>query len=191
MVTKKKTNSNKKSQVKKAVNAATEDADVESVDKIRDILFGNQMREFDRRYAQLEDSISGDIESLRKENALQIESLQTFIESEIAILAKKLTGEEKVRIEEMDNLDSELKKSVKQIDSKIAEVGKSLDSQSSSINQKILKQSKDFNAEMKGQFDQARKRMDGYKQELSTGKVDKSALAEMLNSLAIQINGDD
>lgn len=191
MATKKKTNSDKKPQVKNAVNAAPENADVESVDKIRDILFGNQMREFDRRYAQLEDSVSGDIESLRKENALQIESLQTFIESEIAILAKKLTSEEKVRIEEMDNLDSELKKSVKQIDSKIAEVGKSLDSQSSSINQKILKQSKDFNAEMNSQFDQSRKRMDSYKQELSNGKIDKSALAEMLNSLAMQINGDD
>jgi hypothetical protein len=33
--------------------------------------------------------------------------------------------------------------------------------------------------------------MDNYKQELSTGKVDKSILAEMFNSLALQINADD
>ena len=188
---KKKTNSAKKPQAKKTTSPAAEEADVESVDKIRDILFGNQMREFDRKYAQLEQGIAGDIESLRKENALQIESLQTFIESEIAILSSKLLGEEKLRIEEMDNLDGELKKSVKQIDSKIADVSKSLDDQSSSINQKILKQSQDFNAEMSSQIEQTRKRMDGNKQELSSGKVDKAALAEMLNSLAMQINGDD
>ncbi len=181
----------KKTVVKKASNTSYEESDVESVDKIRDILFGNQMRELDRKFAQLEEGLASDIESLRKENSLQMESLQTFIESEIAILTGKLAGEEKVRIEEMGNLNSEMNKSAKQIDSKIAEVSKSLDSQSSSTNQKILKQSQDFSAEMKSQFDQVRKRMDGYKQELSTGKVDKSTLAEMLNSLALQIHGDD
>lgn len=165
--------------------------DLDNVDKIRDILFGNQMRDFDRKFSQLEERIADDLGNLRKENALQIESLQTYIESEIEILASKLSGEEKNRIDEMDNLDADLKKNVKQIDKKIADVGKSLDSQSRETNQKMLKQSQDFNTEMNNQFDQVRKRMDEYKQELTTSKVDKSILAEMLNSLALQINADE
>ena len=174
-----------------AKNSNKEPSDLDNVDKIRDILFGNQMRDFDRKFIQLEERIASDLGNLRKENALQIESLQTFIESEIEIIASKLATEEKTRIEEMDELDSDLKKNVKQIDKKIADVGKSLDSTSRDINQKLLKQSQDFNAEMNSQFEQTRKRMDGYKQELTNAKVDKSVLAEMFNSLALQINAED
>ena len=176
---------------KKTTHTAPETGDLDNVDKIRDILFGNQMRDFDRKFSQLEERISNDLGNLRKENSLQIESLQTFIESEIEILASKISTEEQTRIDEMDELDSDLKKNVKQIDKKITDIGKSLETQSREINQKMLKQSQDFNAEMNNQFDQTRKRMDDYKQELSTAKVDKSILAEMFNSLALQINADD
>lgn len=187
-----KTRTSKKSApAKNTRNPVPENPDVDNVDKIRDILFGRQMRAFDQKHMQLEERLAGDLAALRKENALQIESLQTFIESEIGILAGKLAGEEKTRIEQLDDLDGEFKKSVKQIDNKMAEAGNALDNQAREINQKILKQSQDFTAEMNAQLDDARKRMDGYKQELSSGKVDKSALAEMLNTLALHVNADD
>ncbi len=161
-----------------------------NVDKIREILFGNQMHEFEHKFNKLEERISGDISNIRKENSLQIESLQTFIKSEIKILSNKLGSEEKDRIEKIDELEDNLNKSVKQIDSKIADLGKALDAQSHELNQKMLKQSQDYNTEMNNQFEQAIKRMDDYKNDLSNVKVDKSLLAEMLNTLAMQINND-
>ncbi len=176
---------------KNTLDSSTESTDMDNVDKIRDILFGNQMREFDRKFTQLEERISSDLGNIRKENALQIESLQTFIESEIEILSSKLSTEEKTRIDEMDDMDADLKKNVKQIDKKITDAGKSLDTQSREINQKMLKQSQDFNTEMNNQLEQIRKRIDSFKQELSSGKVDKSILAEMLNTLALQINAEE
>lgn len=182
----------------KAGNAKAAGIDIEStgvdvdeqdnVDKIRDILFGNQMREFDRKFAQLEDRIASDFTAMRQENTYQIESLQNFVESEIEILSDKIASEEKTRVEQLDELDADLKKSVKQIDKKLVELGKSLDNLSRDTNQKILKQSQDHNAELSKQIEQSRKRMDEYKEELALGKVDKLALAEMLNGLAMQLN---
>ncbi len=99
-----------------------ENNEADSVDTIRDILFGNQMRGFDQKFAQLEERLASDISALRQENSRQIESLQTFIESEIDILGSKLTSEEKARVEEMDSLDSELKQTAKQLDKKIEQL---------------------------------------------------------------------
>ena len=180
-----------KTKAKTAMPEASDSAELDNVDKIRDILFGNQMRDFDKKFNQLEDRISAELTSLRKENSLQMESLQTFIEGEIEILSNKLSAEESSRIEEMDDLDSELKKSARQLDKKIADLSKALDTQSRDINQKMLKQSQDFNSELKSQIEQTRKRMDDYKQELASTKTDKSVLAEMFNSLALQINADE
>ncbi|MBL7000023.1 MAG: hypothetical protein ISR73_09210 [Gammaproteobacteria bacterium] len=170
--------------------AMPENADLTNVDKIRDILFGNQMRDYDRKFNQLEERIASDLSNLRKENALQIESLQTFLESEIEILGSKLSSEEKTRVNEMDNLDELISKNVRQIDQKISELGSTLDTQTRETNQKMLKQSQDFNTELASQIEQTRKRLDDYKQDLSSGKVDKSVLAEMLNTLALQINSE-
>jgi len=170
---------------------AVEADEQDNVDKIRDILFGNQMRELDRKFAQLEDRIASDFSAMRKESSNQVESLQSFVESEIEILTSKLTSEEKTRTAQLDDVDDEIKKSARQINEKIAELVKSLDKQSRDTNQKILKQSQDFSGELTGQMDQTRKRMDGYNQELTLGKVDKTALAEMLSSLALQLNQED
>lgn len=187
-----KTKTTKTSDADKDVeNSILDNSEADNVDKIRDILFGNQMRDFDRKHSQLEERIASDLAGLRKENSVQFESLQSFIESEMEILGSKLAAEESSRIEGLDGLEDELKKSVKLLDKKIAELNKSIENQSREINQKILKQSQDFHSEMNSQMESARKRMDSYKQELSSGKVDKLALAEMLNSLALQINPED
>ena len=172
-------------------NSGAESAETDNVDKIRDILFGNQMRDVERRFASLEKTLANDLAALRKENALQIDSLKTFIESEIEIMGSKLAGEEKSRIENVDELDDKVKQHVKQIDKKIGDVSKSLDKSSRDINQKMLKQSQDFNKELSSQIGEARERMDGHRLELSSVKVDKTLLAEMLNSLALQINPDE
>lgn len=163
----------------------------ENVDKIRDILFGNQMRDFDRKFAQLEERVGHDIASMRKENANQIETLRAFVESEIEILSSRLLSEETARNEAQDELEEKLKKTVKQFDQKLTELGKSLDQLTRDTNQKIFKQSQEFSGELSSQLEQTRKRMDGYRQDLNLAKMDKSVLAEMLNSMAMQINQED
>jgi hypothetical protein len=172
-------------------NAETEISEADNVDKIRDILFGNQMREVNQKFASMEKSLAQGLTAIRKENALQIDSLKTYFESEIEILGSKLSAEEKSRIEDMDELDDRLKQQGKQIDKKISDLAKSLDKNTSDINQKILKQSQDFNAEMGAQISESRQRMDGHRDELDKGKVDKLALSEMFSTLAIQINSDE
>lgn len=172
-------------------NAAGDSVEADNVDKIRDILFGNQMREVEQRFANLEKSLANDLAAMRNENALQIESLKTYIESEIEILGSRLSGEEQSRIENVDELDDKVKQHVKQIDKKIGDVARSLDKNSSDINQKMLKQSQDFSSELSNQISESRDRMDSQRQELSSAKVDKLVLAEMLNALALQVNPDD
>ena len=184
-------NKTKKTSKSNSSSSDTEVTETDNVDKIRDILFGNQMREVDQRFANLEKSLSRDLAAMRNENALQIESLKTYIESEIEILGSKLSAEEKSRIEDDDGLDDKLKQGVKQIDKKLSDLGKSLDKNARDINQKILKQSQDFSNELNNQINEARDRMDGHRQELAAAKVDKLLLSEVLSSMALQVNGDD
>ena len=48
-----------------AATHAEEPREGQNVDKIRDILFGAQMRDYDKRFARLEDRLMKDAEALR------------------------------------------------------------------------------------------------------------------------------
>ena len=165
--------------------------EVDNVDTIRDILFGNQMREFDRKFTQLEKNISSDFEAMRKENSNQMNSLQSFIESEISILTTKLSNSEQTQIDEIDKLDSTINKHLQKIEGKLSTTNEALDKLSRDSSQKFLKQSQDFSSNMTAQMKEARERTDGHRNELSAAKVDKAQLSELLNSIAMQINNDD
>jgi DNA anti-recombination protein RmuC len=175
----------------KPADTTQEANEADNVDKIRDILFGNQMRDVDKRFASLEKSLANDLAALRKENALQLDSLKTFIESEIGILGSRLSAEENARIENIDDLEGQLKQQVRQIDKRIGDVSKAMDKNTSDTNQKILKQSQDFSKELNDQISDARERMDDHHQDLSGSKVGKNMLSELFNSLALQVNPDD
>lgn len=175
--------------------SATEESpntsEADNVDTIRDILFGNQMREFDRKFTQLEKNMSSDLEGLRRENSNQMDSLKSFIESEISILSAKLSKTEQAQIDEMDKLDSTIQKHFQTIEGKISSTNDTLDKLSRDSSQKFLKQSQDFTTNMSEQMKAARERMDGHREELSSAKVDKTLLSELLNNLALQINTDE
>jgi len=51
-----------------------------NVDKIRDILFGSQMRDYDKRFGRLEDRLIKDAESLREEMKKRFETLEAFVQ---------------------------------------------------------------------------------------------------------------
>ncbi len=50
--------------------------DAGNVDKIRDILFGNQMRDYDHRLVEMKDFIQNENEELRNDIQKQIESFE-------------------------------------------------------------------------------------------------------------------
>lgn len=166
-------------------------SEAENVDTIRDILFGSQMREFDRKFNQLEKNIASDIEAMRKENSNQMNSLQSFIESEISILSSRISGSEQSQIDELDKLDSTIHKHLEKIESKISTTNTTLDKLSHESSQKFLKQSQDFTTNLSEQMKDARERMDGHRDELSSAKVDRAFLSELLNGVAMQINSDE
>jgi hypothetical protein len=85
----------------------------ESLDKVRDILFGGQMRAVESRLQGLEERLRQENEVLRADFAKQSEALDAFIRSEVQILGERLAAERTRRGEELKSLAAEIKESVR------------------------------------------------------------------------------
>ena len=84
----------------------------ESLDKVRDILFGGQMRAVESRLQGLESRLLQAQDSLRSEFTRQIDTLDGTVQKEVQSLADRLTAERAKRTEELKALAAELKEAL-------------------------------------------------------------------------------
>ena len=113
-----KTDSDKRASGGLQVAEAPAPADVqpESLDKVRDILFGSQMRAVDTRLQGLEERLREEHEALRTDFARQMESLDNFIRSEVNTLTERLATESRKRSEDLKSLAAEIKEAIRALE---------------------------------------------------------------------------
>ena len=76
----------------------------QSIDQVRNILFGAQTRQFDQRLAQMDDKFNKQLAELRNETLRMIDSLETYVKKEVSSLADDLRNEGETRSEAVDKL---------------------------------------------------------------------------------------
>lgn len=59
-----------------------------NLDKVRDILFGSQMQEYEKRFNRLEERLSSECAILRDDTKKCLDSIETYIKQEIESLAE-------------------------------------------------------------------------------------------------------
>ncbi|MEM7081308.1 MAG: hypothetical protein AAF465_01020 [Pseudomonadota bacterium] len=103
-------------------SAAEHDESQENVDKIRDILFGGQMRDYESRFRQLDGHISKEINRISTDINSRLDQLDHYIKNEFTILTEKLNGEVKERASAADELAGSMADMRKVLENRIADV---------------------------------------------------------------------
>lgn len=78
--------------------ADTGGSDSGKVEKIRDILFGSQMRDYERRFADTEERLQREADILREDLGHRLAALEEYLRVEIEVLAGGLKAEEAERV---------------------------------------------------------------------------------------------
>ena len=71
--------------------------DTANIDKVRDLLFGAQSRDFDTRLKRLEERFARDTSALRSELNSRVDSLEEYIKSEFQVAADARKEERRER----------------------------------------------------------------------------------------------
>ncbi len=73
-----------------ADSAGAQQSEAGNVDKIREILFGGNMRDYDKRFSRLEERLAKESSDLRSETKRLFDSLETFVKKEFEALSNRL-----------------------------------------------------------------------------------------------------
>ncbi len=161
-----------------------------NVDKIRDILFGGQMRDYEQRFSTLESRLSQSIERASRDLERRIERLDGFAKREVEKLAEQLKAERKDRVADGKKGSGELNEFSDQVESWFAEVEEKLESETKDIRESIHEQGNDLTALLRQAQEQLQASLEQETGQLADSKVAREDLSALLTEVAMRLNKD-
>jgi hypothetical protein len=164
--------------------------DANSMEKIRDILFGNQLKEYEKRLTHLEDRVGREAEDIRSDFKKRLDTLETYIRQEIESLLAHLKKEQESRNTADEALGEEFKVKLTTVDSRMTTFDAQLADTSRELRQQLLEQSKTLSEEIQAKVDQAALNLEQATNTLQGEKVDRATLSSFLVELAVRLSDE-
>jgi hypothetical protein len=147
-----------------------------NIDKIRDILFGSNMRDYEQRFARLEEALKKESNDLRETTRQHLETLEAFVHRELAALESRLNTERDERSES----DSSILKKIGEVESQESQAKRE-------IRNDLLQQSKELSDAIRNKGEELVALLERRAQELQHAKTDRAALAGLFNEMALRL----
>lgn len=161
-----------------------------NVDKIREILFGGQMRDYEGRFADLEKRLSQRIDRLDAEFEKQIGRLNSYAKREVDKLAERIKAERKDRLADTKSGSRDLKDATQQVEAWFGEVEDRLDIETKELRNAIHEQSEEFAALIAETRDCLNDALTNETRELADAKLAREDLAGLLSEVAMRLKKD-
>ena len=151
-----------------------------NLDKIRDILFGAQAREHDRRFAQLEQHLLREATDLRTDLKRRFDSLEVYIKKEVDALTSRLTKEQEARGESVTNLTQELTQLAATLENKARLLEMQATQAQTHVLQQLTERTSELATDVRARHAEATSALNQAVHDLRAEKTDRAALAAIL-----------
>jgi hypothetical protein len=169
------------------VTASSPETTPENLDKVRDILFGGQMRAVETRIQGLEERLLREQQALRADLGRQLSELETFARKELQDLLDRLAAERAKRTEELKGLGAELREALRGIEKRHVKLEEAANLADAGLRDQLLLQAKATSADLGKLSDRLTAELNRSHQELKATKTDSAALATLFTDLASRL----
>jgi hypothetical protein len=161
-----------------------------NVDKIRDILFGSQMRDYELRFSRLEESLRKESGDLKESTRKRFDSLESYVKKELESIESRMKAERDERSENVKQLSRELKAVSESLSKKLEELQDQSVQGERQLRKDLLQQSHDLTEEIHGKVEQISASVERRTGELRNDKADRVALAALFTEVALRLNNE-
>ena len=166
------------------------DSTPESLDKVRDILFGGQMRAVESRLQGLEERIMREQASMRTDFTKQLADVDASAKREAQTLTERLVAERTKRTEELKTLSSELREILKSLEKRHVKLEELTGMADAEIRDTMLQQSRAITAEIERLSQRVSADLNREVTALRTDKTDVSAIVSVFSDMATRLAGE-
>lgn len=161
-----------------------------NLDKVRDLLFGGQMRDYDRKFARLEERLVQETAELRDEVKKRLAAVEAYMKAEVESLSDRLRGEQDARTSADKDALRELRETAQQFEQKTSQLDDLVARTQRDLRQQLHAQRQELGDDIRQRVEDVLARLAREAQELRSDKADRSALAALLTEMAMRLTGE-
>lgn len=173
-------------QAAETISAANDSGD--QVDRLREILFGSQLREQGQRLAEIEQRLRQADERQRAELEQRLRQLESFVRADLEQLATQLRDERRERAVAIERIEQTLASQQRMLDERLSELADRLHDESHDVREQVHEQGKRLAAELRQRHDEVQDRIDQEAGQLRGEKTGRDELAGLFSELALRLN---
>jgi hypothetical protein len=162
----------------------------QNVDKIRDILFGSQMRDYEKRFVRLEERLAKASDALRDDLKKRFDALESFVQQEMEALGQRLKTEKSERADALKELTRESRDNAKSLEKKLSQLEEQLSSAQGDLRSRILEQSKLLGNEIRKAQTEMEATLEHEVEALRHEKTDRETLGDLFSELGLRLKGE-
>jgi hypothetical protein len=160
------------------------------VDKIRDLLFGNQMQDYDRRFAKLEERFLQRFKDIELETARNLGAFESNAKKQVDSLASQLRDEKDQRADADKEIERVLREQNQALEKRIRSLSDQLSQLDRDMSDRHTREAQLLREEIKQKNADVRQTIETMFAELSTVKTDRTLLASLFVEIAKCLNQD-
>lgn len=160
------------------------------VDRIRDILFGSQMRDYDGRFQRLDERLTREATDARADVQKRLEALENFLKGALESLTNRLNTEQFARGHAVEKLASDLAETARSLELATKNLGEHADREFHALRQQLLDQTKALGDEIREKHGQAKADLDREAEQIRGAMTHREGLAEMLSEVALRLKNE-
>lgn len=161
-----------------------------NVDQIRDILFGGQMRDYERRFLELNERIANDFKALRADVDKRIGALDKRLDEQLDKLGKGLRQEVADRNKSVEDLESRLLQSARTQRSELTAAIEAVSHELAASDERLRRAIAELDASLKDEAANAAAALGRAQDAVRAEKVGREDLAALLTEVALRLKGD-
>ena len=159
-----------------------------SLNKVRDILVGSQMRELDKKFSRLEERLIKECADLRNETRQRLDTLENYIREEANSLSERAKNEQLKRDKAVRAITEEQRKFAESLETKIAEIDEEASKIQRELRSSIFSQSQSLKDDIRQKYEEILGLLQRETDELKSEKTDRSQLSALFSELALRLN---
>lgn len=161
-----------------------------SLDKVRDILFGVQLRDVDRRFARLEERLARETAELKEDLRKRLAALEQYFKGEVDALSQRLRTEQDQRADSVAQVTRELKDMLASFERRTGQLDEQLGRAQRELRQQLLEQHQHLTDEIAHKGEEVLGALTRESQQLRSDKTDRAALASLLTEMALRLTNE-
>jgi uncharacterized phage infection (PIP) family protein YhgE len=162
----------------------------ESLDQVRDILFGGQMRMVDARLQGLEARMQQEQASMRAEFMRELTNLDEAMKQGVAQLNDHLVNERTRRADDLKALSADMRELVKNLERRHQALEEAASQADAELRDHLVRQSTQQSADLSRTAERLSAQLDQVSNKLQSEKLDTSALASGLTDFVSRLTSN-